>query len=271
MVTDHVTDSPHLADRPDALRLCPTRLCGPVGHGRRHRVGVPSRENRTGARADLRHRGRPAHSDPPWYGRDRAGDRGRFRRSGGPQGTLGRGFAVGRSGLVRTNAPWCGVLRVRANTSCPRCSTQPVAFSGASTDWARAALTKAATPKGPARRPAACAYSGARPARRNRPAPPEWIIEEAGGPLGLLKPALRTWFAGPLPGCGGFGDRRRPEGAGGCPHPLLSPRPAVRWCETRRCPPCSGGGGRRVRAAACRGRCSGRDDPAAVDAEVRRR
>ncbi len=44
--------------------------------------GVPSRENRTGARADLRHRGRPAHSDPPWYGRDRAGDRGRFRRVG---------------------------------------------------------------------------------------------------------------------------------------------------------------------------------------------
>lgn len=250
MVTDHVTDSPHLADRPDALRLCPTRLCRPVGHGRRHRVGVPSRENRTGAGADLRHRGRPAHSDPPRYGWDRSGDRGRFRRGGGPQGTPGRGFAVSRPGLVRTNAPWCGALRVRANTSCPRCSTQPVAFPGASTDWSRTALTEAATPKGPARRPAAGAYSGARPARRDRPAPPEWIVEEAGGALGLLglRFVLRSQVR--FIGCGGFGDRRSPGGTGGRPHPLLSPRPAVRWCETRRCRPAAVEDGASVRPPA---------------------
>ncbi len=141
------TDSPHLADRPDALRLCPTGLRRPMGHGRRQRVAVPSHENGTGAGANLRHRGRPAHSDAPRYGRDRSGDRGRFRRSGSPQETLGRGFAVSRPGLVRTNAPWCGALRVRANAPCPRCSTQPVAFPGASTDWAGTALTEAATPE----------------------------------------------------------------------------------------------------------------------------
>lgn len=164
MVTDHVTDSPHLADRPDALRLCPTRLCLPMGHGRRHRVAVPGYENRTGPGADLWDRGRPAHSDPPRYGRDRSRDRGRFRRGGGPQGTLGRGFAVSRPGLVRTNAPWCGALRVRAHTPCPRCSTQPVAFPGASTDWTRTALTEAATPE-------ACPVPGGGRLLRSRPPP----------------------------------------------------------------------------------------------------
>lgn len=173
MVTDHVTDSPHLADRPDALRLRPTRLCRPMGHGRRHRVAVPSHQNWTGTGADLRHRGRPAHTDPSRHGRHRSGDRGRFRRGRSPQGTLGPDFTVSRPSLVHTNTPWCGrlrpsTLRLRATPS-PRRSSQPLALPSTSTDRARTALTQAATPE--ARSPTGSGHPlrNPSPTRHNRP------------------------------------------------------------------------------------------------------